>query len=255
MTQRTNDRGGALHRAPGLAVHAVEPFAAPRRGIEGVKGAAHRRIGQQPALTRGGKEGKIERVLRGIVAGQRGSAQHGVFIRALHERRGARIAQTVLCERAGLVGHQRVHRRSLLNSGQPRDQHALVRQQLAAHGCGQGVGGRQRHRHRGHQQHEREHCRVEQGQVMPQREADDDGHEHEVEYHQPFDDGEDGALHVAGRVGGAHQFGGVAEEGACAGRGDDTRGLALSHDGAGVGRLARTRVHRQRFAGERRLIE
>ena len=57
-----------------------------------------------------------------------------------------------------------------------------------------------------------------------------------------------------GGPGGADEFGGFAEEGARAGRGDFAAGLAAAHHPAGVGDSARFDRHGGRFAGQRGLV-
>ena len=91
--------------------------------------------------------------------------------------------------------------------------------------------------------------------MVPQREGHDQHHQRGIEDHQTLDDGENGALHVARRARRAHQFRRATEIGVRTGGGDFAAGLALAHDGAGVGRLAGAGVHWQRLAGQGCLIQ
>jgi len=199
---------------------------------------------------RGLDQREVDRVLRGVVAGQRGGAQHSRGIRAVGQGLHAAAAQPVLGQRAGLVRHQRVHGGSLLHRGQVRDQHPVLRELPRRQRRGQRVGGRQRDRHRGHQQHQHEHQNVHRRQPVPPRNARAQHRQHGIEHQQPLHDLQQRALHVARRMGGVHELGRLAKPRARARAHHPRAGLALAHHGAGKGLAASRHLHRQRFAGQ-----
>ena len=95
----------------------------------------------------------------------------------------------------------------------------------------------------------------EQRVVAEQRRDPDDENEADRDQDQEIADPQHGALEMRDLLACSTRRGGLAEIGVHAGRGDDAGHLALLGDRAGIGVVADLLVDRQRFAGQRRLID
>ena len=114
---------------------------------------------------------------------------------------------------------------------------------------------RQRDRDRGDGQDERELSGFQQRVVAEQRREPDDQDQADRHQDEEIADAQHGALEVRNRLGLLDEMRGLAEIGVHAGRGDDAGHLALLGDRAGIGVVADLLVDRQRFAGQRGLVD
>ena len=182
--------------------------------------------------------------------------------------RDVRLAEgeLVLGERARLVRAQDRHARELLHRRQPRDHRALARERARAH----------RHRGRADDLHrdgdggdEEDEAELDGGAdraadvgaarrlqlgVEDQHE-EDDRHQHERHAEEGARHEEQHALEVARALDRVDEGGGLAEERVLAGGGDDGVDLATLDHRPLIHQVALELGHRQRLAGERRLVD
>ncbi len=168
---------------------------------------------------------------------------------------GRSSLQSVLGDRAGLVGAEHVDATELLDRGQVADHGVVASQLRRAHGHRHRQHRRQRHGDRRHRHHQRELQQL--GQRVASRHPDDDDHgdQDNCEQDQVARDAQHRLLEVADRARFQHQLSGSTEVGAGSRRDHNGLGLTERDHRPRVALAARGPRHRQRFAGQRRLVD
>ena len=223
------------------------------RGIEGRETETFGQRGEMMCGVRR-EDGQVERVLAGRVRGDGSIGEQLVFA----ERRGGlELSDAELVERdgAGFIRTEHVHAGSFLDGREARDEHTAFRQVLRAQRLRQRKGRRERHRDGGDQHDQCEGQRVQKGDVDDRGEGQHSNDKQDIDHHKIGDDAQNDGFQVRDGARGFDQFGGLAEVGLRAGGGDGAGRLALPGNRAGVQGLTPALLDRDRFAGERGLID
>ena len=209
-------------------------------------------VAQQPRAGQGEQRG---RPAAGDVAG-RVVAGAGDHVDRTVRGDGLPYRHPAFGERAGLVRGDHGDRTERLHGGQPPGHRVGAGHPVRAQRQREGDHRRQRLRHRGHDQAHRG-----DGHVQHRAATGHPGGEHHCgqydrgEAQDPAEPGQPALQRCGPGPGGGHERGDPAERAGRAGAADNAGGPAGEHDGAGVRFVADRAGHRQRFAGERGLVQ
>jgi len=251
--------GDALHAAVGRLDGGLGPLADRIEGYEFQLGPAF----QHRSVFESADHGEVDRVVVLGLAGERPGEDALLFILRGEERRVVE-GQLVLGQRPGLVGAEDVDAGHLLDRLEPGDDRLLLRhgQRAERHGDRKHRGHGDRNRSDGqdqHKFHQFEHLgeldvAVRQ-MVAVKTDGDQDQAKPDAHHDEEVADAHHRLLEVGDVPGPGHQFGGAPEEGIPAGGGDHGDHLALLGDRAGVDGVADLLADRERFAGQRGLVD
>ena len=209
---------------------------------------------QRVFVLEAGQDGQIDGIVI-VGAGRQRTAKNNVLGRYALDAEGVTEGQLVLGQRAGLVGAQNIDTGQLLDGDQLADDDLLLGEQTRARRHGDRQHGGHRHRDRRHGQHQGKLQGRENLVATKERHNDDHRHQDRRQHDQVIADLEHGLLKMAGGLGRLHQFGRLAEIGMGTGGVDQGADLPLADDRTGKHRISGFVGNRQRFAGQRRLID